>query len=145
MHHLGVIYQTSFELKGRFIIMKLSIIFAILVVGLAVQVRPVASYGARNLVSVQLQSNGAGAIFLEFLKPFFPGTITVTTGGSGAAAPTTSSSSSSNGSSTPASNSNMSAGALNNSNALFASNSNVSANINQTFGASGASDNSTAR
>lgn len=111
--------------------MKLAIFLTIFVVGLTVQVRNVKSRHGNNLVSVQLQSNGVDAIFWQFIRPFIPGGGVVISSNT----PASNSGSSPNSSAPTASSSNMSAGDLTDSNAIFASNSNVSANINQTFNA----------
>lgn len=103
--------------------MKLSVVFTALAIALTFQVRRALSKSIKNTVSIQLQTNGADAIFWQFIRPFFngqkPGFLTVATGSSNGTA-------SSGGT-------NQSAQGLNNSNAIFATNSNVSANISQVF------------
>lgn len=103
--------------------MKLSVVLVALAIALTFQVRSARSKSTKNIVSINLQTNGADAIFWQFIRPFFngqkPGFLTVATG-------------SSNGT-TSSGGTNQSAQGLNNSNAIFATNSNVSANISQTF------------
>lgn len=109
--------------------MKLSVVLVALAIALTFQVRNARSKSTKNTVSIHLQTDGADAIFWQFIRPFFhgqkPGFLTVATGSSNG---TTSSGGSSSSGGT-----NQSAQGLNNSNAIFATNSNVSANISQVF------------
>lgn len=112
--------------------MKLAVIIAVFVVGLTVQVSSTAQPAHTSSISVKLQSNGVDAIFWQFVRPFLPnGGIVITTG---TTAPTTASTSNTNSNSTQPSVTNVSLGALNESNAIIATGgSSVTANINQTF------------
>lgn len=121
MHHLDKDYQIKFSTNPlKAIDMKLQVFLAILVVGLAVQVRVMTSKFLKNMFLVQLQSNAVDAIFWQFIKPF------LSDGGF-----LYSSGSSSNNSSTPGQTLVMSVSGLNNSNAVLGAYSNISNGIQQ--------------